>query len=51
MDDDIYEMFLEIIDQIHTDDADGRMRLLSKDPRYVSDPPAEQTSKNKHIER
>jgi hypothetical protein len=51
MDDDIYEMFLEIINQIHTEDTDGRARLLSKDPRYASDPPAEQTSNNKYIGR
>lgn len=37
MDDDIYDMFLEIMDQIHTDDADGRMRVLSKDPRYAAE--------------
>jgi hypothetical protein len=35
--DDIYEMFLEIMDQLHEDDADGRMRVLSKDPRYAAE--------------
>lgn len=47
----IFEMFLEIMDQIHTDDTDGRIRILSKNPRYASDDPAVQTSKNKYIER
>lgn len=38
--DDIYEMFLEIMDQLHEDEPDGRMRVLSKNPRSAADDPA-----------
>ena len=36
----IFEMFLELIAQLQTEDADGHMRILSKDPRYAADNPA-----------
>ena len=47
-DNDIYELFLEIMEQLQSEDPDGRMRILSKDPRYAADDPA---AKPKHIER
>lgn len=43
-DNDIFEMFLELMEQLQSEDPDGRMRLLSKDPRYAADDPA----KSKH---
>ena len=43
-DNDIFEMFLELMEQLQSEDPDGRMRLLSKDPRYAADGPA----KSKH---
>ena len=45
-DNDIYELFLEIMEQLQSEDPDGRMRILSKDPRYAADDP-----KAKHRER
>ena len=47
-DNDIYELFLEIMEQLQSEDPDGRMRILSKDPRYAAD---DLTAKPKHIER
>ncbi len=38
--DDIFEMFLEMIAQLQTEDADGHMRILSEDPCYAADNPA-----------
>ena len=42
MDDDIYvfEMFQQMMQQFEDDIPDSRMRVLSKDPRYVADDPA-----------
>ena len=52
MDDEyVFEMFLEMMDQLDSDDSDGRMRVLSKEPRYAADDPATQQIKPKHIER
>ena len=39
-DNDIFEMFLELMEQLQSEDPDGRMHLLSKDPRYAADDPA-----------
>ena len=50
-DEDIFEMFLELMEQLEFDDPNGRMRLLSKDPRYAADDPASQPIKQRHIER
>ena len=43
MDDDIYvfEMFLQIMQLFEDDIPDSRMRVLSKNPRYVADDPAQ----------
>ena len=36
----LFEDFLEMIEQIaQKDDEDGRIRILSKDPRYAEDVP------------
>lgn len=48
---DIYEMFLKIMEQLQSEDPNGRMRILSKDPRYAADDPAHQATTTKHIER
>lgn len=48
-DNDIFEMFLETLNE--TDDEEGRMRILSKNPRYVAEEPATQKTTRKHIER
>ena len=48
-DEDIFEMFQELMDQLDPDDPDGRMRLISKNPRYAADDPA--VPKPKYIER
>ena len=31
------EMFLELIAKLDADDPDGRMRILSQNPRYAED--------------
>ena len=48
-DNDIFEMFIETIEA--TNDEDGRMRVISKNPRYAADDPVASKPKNKHIER
>ena len=48
---DIFEMFLELMEQVQDENPDGRMRVLSKDPRYAADDPAVQKFKNRYIER
>ena len=50
-DNDIFALFLEIMERIQDDDPDGRMRILSKDPRYAADDLAAPKSKIKHTER
>ena len=50
-DNDIFEMFLDLMEQQQSEDVDGRMRMISKNPRYAADDPAAQTSKTKQIER
>ena len=49
-DNDIYEMFLEIMEQLYVEDTGGRIRILSKNPRYAADDPAANT-KTKQKER
>ena len=48
-DEDIFEMFQELMAQLDSDDPDGRMRLITKNPRYATDDPA--ATKPKYIER
>ena len=43
-DDILYEMFLELTAKLDADDSDGRMRILSQNPRYAEDDL--QTTKN-----
>ena len=58
-DNDIFDLFLEMMEQIQTDDPNGRLRMLSKNPRYADDSPGyknkansnELTPKPRHIER
>lgn len=59
-DNDIFDMFLAIMEQMQSNDPEGRMRMLSKNPRYAADNPGykkekanskELTQKTKHIER
>lgn len=42
MDDDneIFELFLSVMAQVQPEDPDGRMRVISKNPRYEVDNPA-----------
>ena len=49
-DEDFYEMFREIMEQLDDEDPAGRMRMLSKNPRYGAEDP-ETTLKSKHKER
>lgn len=41
----IFELFLEVMKRVEDDDPDGRLRLLSKDPRYAADDPAQRPKK------
>lgn len=41
----IFELFLEVMKRVEDDDADGRLRLLSKDPRYAADDPVQRPKK------
>ena len=50
-DEEIYEMFLELIEQLDLQDPDGRIRVLSKLPRYTTEEPTTQQMKPKYIER
>ena len=50
-DNDIFEMFLEVMEQLEPENPDGRMRVLSKEPRYAADDPAASKPKNRYIER
>ena len=42
-DNDIYELFLEIMEQLQSEDSEGRMHMLSKDPRYAANNSAANT--------
>ncbi len=46
-DEDIFEMFLELMAQLDDDDPSGRIRLISKNPRYAADSPAAPKHNNK----
>ena len=48
-DNDIFELFQEIMEQVQGDDSDRRLRMLSKNPRYAADVKA--AAKTKIIER
>ena len=50
-DEDIFEMFLELMEQVDLEDPDGRMRVISKNPRYAADNPAAPKQKHNYIER
>lgn len=50
-DNDVFEMFQQIMEQLQDNDPDSRMRVLSKNPRYATDDPAAQNIKSKNIER
>ena len=48
MDDDIlYEMFLELTAKLDADDPDGRMRVLSQNPRYAEESQEEKSITHK----
>ena len=47
-DNDIFEMFQELMAKLDADDPDGRMRILSQNPRYAEDDePAEKSITHK----
>ena len=50
-DEDIFEMFLELMEQLDLDDPNSRMRVISKNPRYAADNPAAPKQKHNYIER
>ena len=47
----VFELFLKVMERIENDDADGRMRMLSKDPRFVADDPVRVKPNKKYIEK
>lgn len=47
----VFELFLETMKRIEADEADGRLRMLSKNPRYAEDNPAPNQPNKKHIEK
>ena len=50
-DNDVFELFQQIMEQLQDKDPNGRLRMLSKNPRYAADDPAAQNRKTTHIER
>ena len=50
-DEDIFEMFLEMMEHVDLEDPDGRMRVISKNPRYAADSPAAPKQNHHSIER
>ena len=50
-DNDIFEMFQQIMEQLQDDGTDDRIRMLSKNPRFAADDPAAQYLRNKTTER
>lgn len=46
-DNDIFEMFQQIMEQLQDDGTDDRMRMLSKNPRYAADDPVAQNIRTK----
>ena len=47
----IFDLFLETIEHLENNSADGRLRMLSKDPRYAADDPAQSKPTKTHIEK
>ena len=47
----VFELFLKVMERIENDDADGRLRMLSKDPRYAADDPVRVMPNKKHVEK
>ena len=47
----IFELFLETMKRIEEDEAEGRLRMLSKSPRYAEEYPAPNKPNKKHIEK
>lgn len=47
----VFDMFLEVMERMEKDDADGRLRMLSKDPRFIADDPDQVKPNKKHIEK
>ena len=47
----VFEMFIEAMERLKNDDADGRLRMLSKDPRFVVDDPVRVKPNKKYIEK
>ena len=47
----VFEMFIEAMERMENDDADGRLRMVSKDPRFVADDPDRVKPNKKHIEK
>ena len=47
----VFELFLETMKRIEEDEVDGRLRVLSKNPRYAEEPPAQNQPNKKHIEK
>ena len=50
-DNDVFEMFQQIMEQLQDDDPDSRIRVLSKNPRYAADDPAAQYIRSNNKER
>ena len=50
-DNDVFELFQQIMEQLGGETPPSRMRVLSKNPRYAADDPAAQNRKTTHIER
>ena len=48
-DNELFEMFQQIMEQVQDDGSDGRILILSKNPRYAANAPA--ATKTKNIER
>ena len=47
----VFELFIEMMERIEDDTADGRLRMLSKEPRYATDDPVQMKPNKKHIEK
>lgn len=47
----IFDLFVETMERIKNDTAGGRLRMLSKDPRYAADDPEQIKTNIKHIEK
>ena len=47
----IYELFEEILKRVNEDDPNGRMRVLSKNPRFAGEVSVCTKEIKKHIEK